>query len=500
MDDNEPLQPSRSAFASRFFNQVHHFKKLLLKYWWIPLLTIAAGEGIQVLLLKHQPQAFVSEGKMIVNVKLSIPNANVYSEEFNNFFGTQVALMQIRSVVDRVNQQLQSTKPDLHHVPVNIEVTLSPKTSIFSLRALGADPSYVQAYLQETMDEYIKLKKDLLSNATTATQSTMEEELKQIAVQLENSKQDVINYQSSNSVVLLQPAGGNSAADRLAALTKELAEDRSELQLEQTLTLDQNLERMEGALPAANFPAQSNSPSRLLSANTLAGANAAPTGIPSNLGGFEQAYLDAKQQLLLSKVRLKELECAAITNTAPEIVALSEETAHEQNLLDFYQEQSEEQMKNRQHTLQLKISDLEQQVSEWEPKAVEVSRQLSDYEALKETHQRLQNMYDQMQANVQTLDVNKGIGQESVTVLEPAAPAEPVPLEKRKRLVMAGLIGLILGIGILVFASQLDDRPSSFAELQQLFDLPVIGQIPLVKERIEIRFSRFYNSMMTGMP
>jgi succinoglycan biosynthesis transport protein ExoP len=477
MDDNEPLPPSRSVFASRFFNQVHHFKKLLLKYWWIPLLTIGAGEGIQILLLKHQPQAFVSEGKMIVNVKLSIPNANVYSEEFNNFFGTQVALMQIRSVIDRVNLQLQSTKPDLHRVPVNIEVTLSPKTSIFNLQAVGADPSYVQAYLQETMDEYIKLKKDLLSNATTATQSTMEEELRQIAVQLESSKLDVINYQSSNSVVLLQPTGGNSAADRLAALTKELAEDRSELQMEETLTLDQNLERMQGAFPVANFSAQSNSPS----ANTLPGADTAQTGIPSNLGGFEQAYLDAKQQLLLSKVRLKELECAAITNTAPEIVALSEEMAHEQNLLDFYQEQSEEQMKNRQHTLQLKIADLEQQISEWEPKAVEVSRKLSDYEALKETHQRLQNMYDQMQANLQTLDVNKGIGQESVTVLEPAAPAEPVPLEKRKRLVMAGLIGLILGIGILVFASQLDDRPSSFAELQQLFDLPVIGQIPLVK-------------------
>ncbi len=117
---------------------------------------------------------------------------------------------------------------------------------------------------------------------------------------------------------------------------------------------------------------------------------------------------------------------------------LSEEIAHQQNLLDFYQEQSEEQMKNRQHTLELKIADLEQQVSEWEPKAVEVSRKLSDYEALKETHQRLQNMYDQMQGNLQTLDVNKGIGQESVTVLEPAAPAQPVPLEKRKHLVMAG--------------------------------------------------------------
>ncbi len=324
MDENEPLQPSRTAFASRFFNQMHHFKKLLIKYWWIPLLTIGAGEGIQMLLQKHQPQAFVSEGKMIVNVKLSIPNANVYSEEFNNFFGTQVALMQIRSVVDSVNQQLQSTKPDLHRVPVNIEVTLSPKTSIFNLQAVGADPSYVQAYLQETMDEYIKLKKNLLSNATTATQSTMQEELKQIAVQLENSKLDLINYQSSNSVVLLQPAGGNSAADRLAGLTKELAEDRSELQLEQTLTLDQNLERMQGAFPPENFTAEKHPTSfqvQLRRFLALTGANPHPRSkFGTDTGCFSAVKFSGGKAPCVRSKFLIEGEVCSSCNAASSLV------------------------------------------------------------------------------------------------------------------------------------------------------------------------------------
>jgi len=478
MENDTPVQTSRTPFAARFFNQFNHFKKLLFRYWWIPLLAIGISLGIQMFLLKRVQPAFVSVGRMIVNVKLSLPNANVYSEEFNNFFGTQVALMQIRSVVDRVNNHLQSAKPELHRVPVSIDVTLSPKTSIFNLQAAGADPVYVQAYLQETMDEYIKLKKDLLSNATTATQSTMQEELKQMAAELETSKQDLINYQASNSVVLLQPAGGNSAAERLAALTRQLAEDQSELQLEQTLTLDQNLERIQGVAAGPVAGLQTNAISRLNTDNAPTGNVPVQLSTPANLGGFEQSYLDAKQQILLLKVHRKELENAAMMNTAPEMVALDKEIAHQQNLMEFYQEQSGESLKNRQHTLELKIADLQRQVSEWEPKAVDVSKKLSDYEALKENHQRLQNIYDQMQANLQTLDVNKGIGQESVTVLEPAGVADPVPLQTRKHLIMAGLIGFVLGIGILVFLSQLDDRPTSFAELQRLFDLPVLGQIP----------------------
>jgi capsular exopolysaccharide synthesis family protein len=42
---------------------------------------------------------------------------------------------------------------------------------------------------------------------------------------------------------------------------------------------------------------------------------------------------------------------------------------------------------------------------------------------------------------------------------------------------------LILGAGILLFLNRLDDRPSSFTELEELFDEPVLGQIPLVKTK-----------------
>jgi capsular exopolysaccharide synthesis family protein len=48
---------------------------------------------------------------------------------------------------------------------------------------------------------------------------------------------------------------------------------------------------------------------------------------------------------------------------------------------------------------------------------------------------------------------------------------------------MAGLIGLVLGAAVMVLINQLDDRPSSFTELEQLFDLPVLGQIPQVKAK-----------------
>jgi capsular exopolysaccharide synthesis family protein len=483
MDEEDlPIQQSRTAFATRFFNQLHQYKRILLKYWWIPLLTLGVAEGIQVILLRQTPPTFVSKGRMIVNVKLSIPGANVYSEEFDNFFGTQIALMQSDTVRNSVDLRLESGNPELHPTPVNIDVTLSAKTSIFNMRAVGRDPKYVQAYLKATMDEYINLKRDLVANASTANQSSMEEELKRQAAELQKSRDNLLNYQSNNSVIFLQPSGGNSAADQLAALNQRLAASKSELQLSKALTLDQNLERLHNLQLQLGTALRTNDVSRLNpdSAPINPGNNdTSQNSMPVTLGEFEEDYLMAKKQILLLQAALNEL--SSLNTNALEVVELNNEIAHQRKLLEIYKEQSQEQLQNRQHTLELQIQDLESQVKEWELKALEVSKKLSDYETLKENTRQLQSQYDQMLATLQAIDLNKGIGQESVTVLEAAGPAMPAPPETLKHLMMAGFIGLFFGLGITVLINRLDDRPSTFMELEHLFDVTVLGQIPLVK-------------------
>jgi len=472
-EDDSPAQPSREATLARFLSQLQLYRQLVVKYWWIPAACVTLALLIQWLLLAHSPKLYVSTGRMIVNAKLSLPNANVYSEELNYFFGTQVALMQSDSVINRVNLRLRSS--GLNPSPVSIEVVLTPKTSIYNLRAAGRNSAYTQAYLQATMEEYIKLKRDLLSNATTATQSGMEEELRQMGAELAKSKEALLNYQASNSVVFLQPNGGNAAAEYLSSLNRQLAERNSELLMLKTLTLDENLERLR------EMAVQQSAAATNASAETVAGVTphktASEASTPATLGGFEEAYLQVKQDLVFLKARRDEVSKYLVPE-AKDLVNLNKEIARQEKLLDIYRQQSEEQLRNRQHTLELQVQDLTDQVKEWEKKALDVSKKLSDYEVLKENQRRLQSMYDQMLANLQTLDVNKGIGQESVTILEPATPARAVSAETAKHLLMALLIGSMLGFGVILCMTLINDRPNSFKELEQLFDLPVLGQIP----------------------
>jgi capsular exopolysaccharide synthesis family protein len=503
-DDQIPSAPrQRIALVTRFFDKLHRYKTLLLAKSWILLVAVALGIGVQYLLSRHAPPVFLSVGRMIVSIKLSIPDAQAYTEELDNFYGTQIALMKSESVkVQVLNrlQAMQATNASLYPSPVTIAATISPKTSIFNLQATGKNPDYTQAYLEASMEEYILLKRELLENAANATKSGMQNEITQIGQELQQSQQDLLNYQASNSVVFLQRNGGNNAAEYLASLTRQLTDDESELNLLKTLTLDENLERQQGVFNKSASTTDSSQPNEGSGSGPSSGKNdtaanqsgsrsdggnnSSPNNGVSTMGQFEQQYLLAKQQILLLKSQLNELS-QYLRPAHPKIIAINKEIEHQEKLLEIFRGQSQEHLQDTRHTLEVEIQNLQASIKEWEVKAVDVSKKLADYDAIKANNVRLQNMYDQLTAAMQTLNVGEEVGQESVTILEPASTPAAVSPEILKHYAVAVLLGLVAGIALLLLLDRLDDRLTTFHEVADLFDEPILGQIPRVKTKAD---------------
>lgn len=478
-------QPPSSG--NQFLVKWHRYKKLLLGYWWVIIAMLALSLGGTWQWLKHQPLIFASDGQMIVNVKLSVPSETTFSEEFENFFGTQVALMESDTVFSRVMQDLQYPNWRDPMQRVKIQVALVPKTSIFSLVATGRDPKNTQNYLAATMKEYINLKRDLFANASDAVRSGIQDDLTQLGLKLQASKQDLIDFQASNSVVLLQQNDVSGAAAYLSSLSGQLAQEQSELQLLKTLTLDQNLEREQGLFSQSSSAIQGAQQSGSTTLSTPvptggapgAGNSIAPNTASATLGDFEQGYYQAKAQLVFLNANRERV--AKLHPLAPELVQDDQDIANEEKLLEIYTDDSKDQLQNQKSALEVQITNLENQIAVWQPKALDASKKLVSFEALKENNTRLQEMYDQLQASLQALDMDKGTGQETVTILEPATPSYPLPPQRIKHMAIAGILGLVVGLVILFLKERMDDRPGSVHELESLFDETVLGQIPHTK-------------------
>jgi capsular exopolysaccharide synthesis family protein len=491
--NHDPASASaRSALLARFFSELHRYKSLVLAWWWLLALFVGLAVGLRCFLFAIIPPSFKSEGLMIVNVKLSLPSGNVYSEELNNFLGTQVALLQSDTVSNRALLRLQSEKPELRPMPVTLHVSVSPKTSIFELSAVGTAAPYVEAWLGAVMEEYIKVKKELVRHTSESTQTGLEEAITTLGQELQEGKEELVAYGSSNSVVFLQDQG-NSAANRLAELTKQRDELQADLQLLQMLTLDENVDLRQAmaqqslaARPitkpgATQAPASPVTSSDSSPANLPQGAeNVSQDQTQSSLVGSEGDYLKAKQHVVLLEQQWKEWS-VNLRPQHPKMVDLQEEIDRQKSLLEIFRSQTQEQLTSRRHALGLQIQNLDQQIEHWTARALEISKKMADYDAIKERIQRLQTMYDGFLISERTVDVEKQINPESVTILQPATAAVLVDRDMFKQLLLAGLLGLALGGIVLVVLRRLDDRPHSLTEIQDLFDETVLGQIPHVR-------------------
>ena len=468
MSDGTPQQnpaQHQHLWRTRFFAKLQRFRTLLRTKWWIPAACVALGLGMQAALWKVQKPLFVSLGRMIVSMKLAIPEGSVYTEELSNFLGTQAALMKSGVVLNRAQARVLAQYTNAVVETLSLQVNILPKTTIFVLSATGEHPAWTQAFLQACMEEYINLKHEMRTQTSDTTLAGLTEEVLRLQKELRRSDAELVAFQSSNSVVLLQEQG-NSAGNYLAGLNQKLAALKSEYDLLQTLTLEQNLERKQASstpLPGAD---------ELLTVPAGAGVSAAdPT---------KTDYFKAKQQILLLKAEQQEM-AQYLRPKHPKMVALAEEIDRRERLLKIFRDQSAEQLESWKSSLALQIQNLEKDAKEWDARSLEISRKTAEYQRMKADSQRIQSLYDRLLATMQTLDVNKEISPESVTIMEKASAAFPDRAALPRRLLLGALAGVGLGVVLLLFLDRLDDRMNSFSELQDLFEESVLAQIPREK-------------------
>lgn len=458
MEMNEQLPeiaPDRATRSSRFYTSLHRWKLQVRRLWWVPAGCMALAVGIASFLICRKPPSYISNGQMIVNFHLSNPEGLNYTEELGNFIGTQAALMQSDSVQNSTRSNILANHPDWVPTPVDFRVTPIAKTSIFALTATGPNPQYTTAFLQGCMDAYIELKKEMRTQTSETTLAGITEELARLEAALRKGEDDLVAFQRSNSVDFLENEG-NSANAYLSKLNVELADKRTEYQLLTMLTLEQNLERQQ---------------------NQGASGSGTATADATDLQADPTDYLHARQQIQLLKAQQQELS-EYLRPKHPKMVKLSEDIAEREKLLEIFRQQSAEELNSRRDSLGLQITNLDAQVKEWETKSLDTSEKMAEFQRIKSGNQRIQSRYDRLLAVMQTLDINKEISPEMVTIKDAASPAVLSREPALKTIAVAGIAGLLVGIGILFLVDRLDDRLSSFGELQDHFDEEILGQIP----------------------
>jgi succinoglycan biosynthesis transport protein ExoP len=467
-----PDRPASSPWSTSIFTRIHRYKSLLMRRWWIPVLTICLGLFIQAWLIYQTPPSFLSTSKMMLAGKLKLSQNAVYSEDSVNFYGTQIQLMQGDEVRRRAEAFVRSTHPEMQPVPVEITVVQKSRTSILDLSAIGSAPDYTQAYLNAIMQKYLDFKKGMREDQGHNVTTAISEQLISVEKDLRAGEDEMLEFQKDNNIGFIQEEG-NSAAAYLVRLNQQYAALKTEYDLLNLLDLDQNLDR-----------AQKSKPDGAVATNPNQSADDSG-GMPYSDVGPEADYLKAKQTLQLLRAE-KDTLSKDLRPKHPKIIKLNDEIAKSENLIKLYRQDAVEKLETRRKSIGKQMENLQTNIKEWEKKALDLSQRLAQFNRVKGKVDRQKTLFDRLTNNLKEVNVTQSVdGGDDVSIMEMAG----APMSVRPGLLKSLLIGLaggaVAGIAILLLLDRIDDRMASFGEFQHHFTENVLGQIP--KERTKGR-------------
>src|SRR5450432_173677 len=455
-----------ASITTALITRLHRYKALLVRRWWIPVLTICLGLFVGAWMIFQAPNAFLSTSKMMLAGKLNLSQNAVYSEDANNFYGTQIQLMESDEVRGGAEALVRATHPELPQVKVTLSVTQRPRTSIFELEAVGTTPEYTQAYLNAVMQKYLEVKKGMRADEGSHVTTAITEQLIQVEKDLRNGEDELLEYQKENNIGLLQ-GEGNSAAAYLVKLNQDYARLKTEYELLSLLDLDQNLDRQQINPKPVD-----------------AGTGAQPDqGMPFSDVGPEGEYLKAKQTVQLLKAERDTL-AKDLRPKHPKIIKLSDDIDKQEKLITLYRQDAVEKLDTRRKSIGTQMENLQTNIKEWEKKALDLSQLLALFNRIKGKVDRQKTLYDRLTNSLKDVNVSQVVdGGDQVGIMENAS----TPVSVRPGLIKSLLIGLgfgaFAGLVILVLLDRIDDRMASFSEFQHHFTENILGQIPKEKAK-----------------
>lgn len=462
-----------SAPASPF--RIQKFIAFLRKYWWVPVLTLTLALGAALGFFLLAPPTFVSSAAMWETEKMRLPEGALFTEDPQNYLGTQTELLRSGRMRQLTLARLQAAgtnavprDKDGKPLGVKLKVTQAPKSSVFVVEASSSNPAYTQAYLDSLMDEYLDYKKNIRKLVSGDTLASISEQVLRMERDLKADQDALTTFEQSNNLAILQEEG-TIAGGYLARLKTQLSDYQLESQLLEATALEQDL----------NGAGTTNYAGSLI--DSLSGQNSAPSAATV---GRQSAF----QQVELLKIERAKLS-KYLRPKHPKIVKLDADIERGQKLLELYHDQNRGQLATARQALKMRADSVLASIKEWEVKVVDANARIAEAEHLKLNVSRTQGLYDRLVGLLQNVDISRNIDQETLAILESASPAQRSYKQELVALALALFGGLALGGGIIALITIRDDRFTSVIEVNATFGDAVVGLLPEVTQKGEVTMS-----------
>jgi capsular exopolysaccharide synthesis family protein len=426
----------------------------LKRYWWIFLLTVAAGVGLRAYHEYERVPVYQSGAQMILRGRMIVPQGASYVDELSNFYATTEALLQGHEVGARAQEIVQALHPDFKYAPpVAISADQMNGANIISLAAVSTDKLYTQYYLDAVMQAYLNFKQEERQETMDYYSNQMMDKVETYQKQMDEDEKAIVAFETEHNMISVQEQS-EEAGKREAELESNLATEQAQLRLLETAGLDEYI---------AGQDVESVD-------HWLLGPDGIQTPDPD--------YLRAKVEL--QKLNAQKDSYAEVLRPAhPKMLALEDAIANVENELQVQRREIVEQLRDHRSAMEAEVAHLKDDILDAQKRALEFSELAAEFSQLQQQLDIATKTHDQLLTEVRAIDVQSGMDEGMLKVMDPASDAMEINANPAKEIGEGAFAGLVAGAALIFILGLLDGRVMSVEDVSQRFDEPMLGIIPM---------------------
>lgn len=326
----------------------------------------------------------------------------------------------------------------------NLKIMLVPGTNLVEIRFRNPDPKIATAITNAILDAYMERDLRARFEGTNRVSNWLSQQLSALKKQVEDSQQQVAQYQKANNLIGLNADGQTLVTDSLQTVNQQLAEaqaDRIVKEARYRLAQTRNPELLVSVAPGTTLTSLREQQSELM---------------------VQYAQLKSKYGPNWPKVKEAEKQLADVQSSIDTEI---------NNLTNRFEEEYNASVK----TENLLHDRLEQIKSE----AYKANESTAEFEILKHGAESASDLYDALQTKLKEAGITAGLNSNDIDVVDRAAvPSLPVSPKKRRDLLVGLAAGLFIGIIAALFLESLDDTIRTSDDSEAISGLPSLAVIP----------------------
>lgn len=324
---------------------------------------------------------------------------------------------------------------------------------IIDVVAEHPNPKVAALIANGVAEEFIKWNLDSRLAASMDTIRWLSEQAEDYKARLAKSEQAVQEYREKTRDVSLEDSY-NIVVDKLKSLNGAMASASMA-----RLTAETEWKQVQAQLNAGQDPTQISA-----------------TASDEDVMALRQNLI--QKQIAVSTLRQRYKE------KYPAMAAALAEQAELESRLKQTCTAAVEKIKARYLMAQAKEEGLREPLSQQEMQALELSRKLVAYSALKRNTDSDRQLYETLLTRMKEAGVAGKLEQNNLRIIDPArVPGGPCRPDKTRNLIQAILMGLIAGLVLSYGAHIYDDKIKTYKDIESYLGMPLLCEVPRIDSK-----------------